>query len=170
MSIVLGNNKDFSDFQVIDKIESNINYYKLILNNDLVLDSDFINNGELAIRGSIIFNGGKLINRGEIYFIEKDIIEYDLPFDLSGDNQFTGLIVDREIKKVVILVTSPFSKTEGWKSVINFDFSEKNPFYFSDDGGVTQKMEIQPGDGLYWNESYSKIKLFKGLRIILQIL
>lgn len=140
----------------------------IILNNNLILESDFINNGNLFIRGSIIFNGGRLINRGEIFLIQKKTIEYIIPFDLSGNSQATGLVVDYDIKDLSITVTNN-SSSRG-KYTTNIGFTKESTFYFSNDGGLTSKKNIESGDELYWNESYSKIKIFKGLKIILQIL
>lgn len=166
MSIILSN--DIPSYKQVDIIglQNNDN---IILNNNLILESDFINNGNLFIRGSIIFSGGRLINRGEIYLIQKKFIEYIIPFDLSGDSQATGLVVDYDIKNLNITVTNNSNNNRG-KYTTTIDFTKESAFYFSNDGGLTSKKVIESGDELYWNESYSRIKIFKGLKIILQIL
>jgi hypothetical protein len=169
MSISLSS-KSFDDFDSLSKLESNINFNKIILNNNLILEKDFINNGEMVIRGSIIFNGGKLINRGNIYLIEKEIIEYILPFDINGDYQYTGLEIQRDINDLNLLITGPSNSSVSWKNDFIFQLGRNSSFYFSNDGGLTPKSKIEAGDRLYWNESYSKLRLYKSWRIILQLL
>lgn len=162
--------EEFDNFNLVSKLDSDINFNKIILNNNLILEKDFINNGEIAIRGSIIFNGGQLINRGRIYLIQKDFIEYTLPFDISGDYQYTGLEIQKDISELNLIVTGPINSSVNWESEFIFSSDKNSSFYFSNDGGLTSKSKIEAGDRLYWNESYSKLKLYKSWRIILQIL
>jgi hypothetical protein len=168
MSILLNNN-NFTGYKEVNNIDS-INNSDIILNNNLILESDFINNGNIALRGSIIFNGGKLINRGNIYLIEREIMEYILPFDINGDFQKTGLILEKDITDLILIITGPNNSSVKWKKKFNFELGKNNPFYFSNDDGVTSNNKIEVGSELYWNESYSKLKLYKNWKIILQIL
>jgi len=168
MSIILSN-ENFIDYKEVISIED-INNSNIILNNNLILDSDFINNGNLVIRGSIIFNGGKLINRGKIYLTKSEFIEYILPNDINGDYQYTGLEIQKDINNFTLVVKGPVNSSVSWKNEFTFQSGKKSPFYFSNDGGLTSKSKIELGDKLYWNESYSKLKLYKSWRIILQIL
>lgn len=169
MSIALSNDL-FTDFDVVENLEDTINNKKLVLNNNLIIDKDFINKGDLAIRGKIIFRGGKLINLGNIYLIEKQRIEHTLLFDITGDNVFTGLTVDRNIKELILIVTGPNFRFNGVKSILKFSKGKQSPFYFSNDNGLTSKKNIEIGDELYWNSSQSKIKLFSTLKITLVVL
>ncbi len=168
MSIILSND-DFFDYKEVTSVDGD-NNENLILNNNLILDKNFINNGNLVIKGSIVFNGGKLTNRGSIYLIQKEFIEYTLPFDISGDYQYTGLEIKKDISELNLIVTGPTNSSVNWKNEFIFSSNKNSPFYFSNDGGLTQKSKIEAGDRLYWNESYSKLKLYKSWRIILQIL
>jgi len=168
MSIILSND-DFFDYKEVTSVDGD-NNENLILNNNLILDSDFINNGNLVIKGSIVFNGGKLINRGSIYLIQKDFIEYTLPFDISGDYQYTGLEIQKDISELKLIVAGPINSSVNWKNEFKFQPDKNSSFYFSNDGGLTQKSKIEAGDRLYWNESYSKLKLYKSWRIILKTL
>ena len=162
--------EEFDNFNLVSKLDSDINSNKIILNNNLILEKDFINNGEIAIRGSIIFNGGQLINRGRIYLIEKEKIEFTIISDLIGDYQYTGLEIQRDISDLNLLITGPVNSSVSWKNDFIFQLGRNSSFYFSNDGGLTSKSKIEAGDRLYWNESYSKLKLYKSWRIILQIL
>jgi hypothetical protein len=169
MSIFLTTD-NFTDYKQVNTIENFINNNNIILNNNLILESNFINNANIALRGSIIFNGGKLINRGNIYLIQKEIIEYILPFNINGDFQKTGLILQKDITNLILTVTGPNNTSVKWVNKFNFELGKNNAFYFSSDGGVTAKDKIQVGSELYWNESYSKLKIYKDWKIILQIL
>jgi hypothetical protein len=174
MSIFLttDNFTDYKQVNTIDNLNNN-NNNNIILNNNLILESDFINNANIALKGSIIFNGGKLINRGNIYLVQKKFIEYTLPFDINGDFQKTGLIIEKDVYNFIIIsktITGPNNNSVKWEKKFNFELGKNNAFYFSNDGGVTAKDKIQVGSELYWNESYSKLKIYKDWKIILQIL
>jgi hypothetical protein len=168
MSIKLGCNLDFSDFKIINVFESNFNNDKVILSNNLELESDFTNNGIILIRGSIIFNGGKLINKGDIYLIESNILEFTISDDIIGDNVFTGISINQNINNLSLFVLGPIDSSINWFNQFDFQLGKEKPFYFSNDGGLTAKNKIEPGDKLYWNESYSKLRIYKTWRIILK--
>lgn len=168
MGIFLSND-NFTDYKEVNYVD-NINNNNIILNNNLVLESDFTNNANIALRGSIIFNGGKLINLGNIYLIEKEIIEYILPFDINGDFQKTGLILEKDITDLILTVTGPNNTSVKWEKKFNFELGKNNAFYFSNDGGVSFNDKIEAGSELYWNESYSNLKIYKNWKVILQIL
>jgi len=161
---------EYKHFNLVINIDFNTNSHKIIINKDLILENDFTNNGEMAISGSIIFRGGKLINNGKIYLIEKEKIQYILDNDISGDFQYTGLQIKSDINDLSLIVKGPVNTSIDWESEFKFEIGKNSAFYFSNDGGLTPKSTIQSGDKLYWNESYSKLKLYKSWRIILEII
>lgn len=169
MSIILTSN-NFPNYREVESTNFSINNDNIILNNNLILESDFINNAEMVIRGSIIFMGGKLINRGNIYLKEKESIEYIIPFDINSDFQKTGFIIGKNVNNLILKVCGPIGSSVKWEKHFIFQLGKNSSFYFSNDGGLTSKDKIEAGDELYWNESYSNLKLYKDWKVILQIL
>jgi len=168
MSIILGCDLDFSEFNVLSSFESNFNNDNIVFNNNLILDSVFNNTGIIIIRGSIIFNGGKLLNSGTIYLIDKNTLEFKVDNDIIGDNAFTGITVNATMNDLSLIVLGPTNSSINWSNEYNFQFGKNSPFYFSNDGGLNSKDKIEAGDKLYWNETYSKLRIYKTWRIILK--
>jgi hypothetical protein len=96
---------------------------------------------------------------GVITYDDKNFI---MTFDTVGDGQFTGLTISQ----------TPVSGCYVGVFINGQEFevgtaTNSSPAYFSDNGGLTAKLNIVSGDGLYWNGNIVGTDLLTGWRISL---
>lgn len=97
--------------------------------------------------------------------LSKSDKNYIMPFDTSGDNSATGLLISQ----------TPLPNSYVGVFVNGQEFEVGNLTsgvycYFSDDGGLTAKTDIGVGDELYWNGNFVGTDLYTNWRISLYYL
>lgn len=166
----------------LDLIDSNSSFYipkgnLVIFNKKITLEGKLINDGHLILRDEFSINGGYFLNRGNVSIIIDDFnnirygIEHVLDRDLLEDDEFTGFIIDREIKPedISVLISFPKESMTKWEKKFNND--EKINFYFSENFSKKIATKINPGMGLYWNSKTSGLKIYKDwiIKIIFRV-
>lgn len=161
---------DFSDFKLgsLPLKTTNVDD-KIIINDNLILESDFLNSGELAITGSIYLRGGTLYDSGKIYLIKRKTITHVLDENLTENWQFTGFVLDSDIRDISITVIGPESTSINWSRKFSFSGNSRDSeFYFSSDGGKTASYKPKIGDSLFWNSINSGLSIYKTWRLVLE--
>jgi len=88
---------------------------------------------------------------------------FQMAFTTNGDGQFTGLTISQTPLPggyVGVFVN-------GQEFEVGYGTTTSVPCYFSDDGGVTSKINVQSGDALYWNGNFVGTDLYSTWRISL---
>jgi hypothetical protein len=100
------------------------------------------------------------LNTNNLSYQDKNFLVQSV---VTGNSQFTGLTVSGQ----PILVSYIQVYINGLEYPVG---GLSDPFYFSDDGGVTPKTNVETGDGLYYNESLGFGSIEIGFRISLNYL
>jgi hypothetical protein len=82
---------------------------------------------------------------GNLSYSDKNFI---ISSTISGNGQWTGLNVSSQPLSGYIQVY-----LNGLECSVGYGSTTSSPFYFSNDGGITSKVNIDLGDSLYYNES-----------------
>jgi hypothetical protein len=102
------------------------------------------------------------ISNIDVILLSSSDKNYVMTYDTNGDNQFTGLTISQT--PVSGSYVAVFINGQEFQVGVT---NNNAPCYFSDDGGLTAKINIVAGDGLYWNGNIAGTDLYIGWRISL---